>query len=928
MIATRRAIATLAALVAVLCSAASASAGPLVQRIYITSGSGCSLLGVYGSFGLLSAGPCGGGTLSLQFQPPPIPMGAGFPVPIFSSSDTVPVRRGTTVGYVTNAPAGITINSASISQGQTYGISDGQGWSAYSFRAGRMVPLHSFQVATDAAATADSSFSSSYFGVAMKCDWAQCTNRAQINLNNIAITASEAEQPTITPAGGAGNLWNQTGRWIWNAPGDGWPLELSAQDVAGVCSLTAQAGVTALADSLPAPNGSSWQECAEPTWTAPVDTRDSVPAAGDLPVAVDATNAGQVTSQMTETLQVDNDPVSVSLSTPNDPNPTVWVNHAVTVDATASAGPSGLGGMNCGVDGRPAQSYPAGGVVVNGDGVSTVSCTAWNNAVDPNGDHVAGTSSMTVHVDEAPPVVTLEPVNPNDPTGLVVDTSDSESGVAGGSIEMAPVGTGSWTSLPTTFTGSQLLAHFNDGGASGPYAFRVRSCDNVGNCASTTRALVLPVRAAAVSEVSIEKVPRARCASPSMKHHATASSARRGHQRVSHAKLVRASGLSLVGAAGGPLRARVRAPVPAGKDLATASSAGVSVVRSRLGGAPPGAAVSWLRARAPASVDAGRDLVTAASTGVSVVRSRLGGAPPGAAVRSLRARVPVSVDAGKDLVTASSAGVLVVRPRLAGGSRGVAAASAAGQVAQGRGCGGDSARLASRAMVGYGRAVTVHGLLMSGGGLPLAGQPVAVLTAPDNGSDAFSEAAAVTTGPDGRWAATLAPGPSRIIEASYAGSPTVLPATGYATVITPAKIVLMSVVPDRIPWGSRVRITGRVLGGYIPASSKLLRLDLGIVGIPGLSKIQGIPNVAADGTFTTAYKFGRYQGVVRFWLQVSSLAEADFPFSPSHSRRWIVTVGVSAPSSSSRPRRLVSRPHHHKHKHKHRARADHRGERR
>jgi hypothetical protein len=111
-------------------------------------------------------------------------------------------------------------------------------------------------------------------------------------------------------------------------------------------------------------------------------------------------------------------------------------------------------------------------------------------------------------------------------------------------------------------------------------------------------------------------------------------------------------------------------------------------------------------------------------------------------------------------------------------------------------------------------------------------------------------------------------------------------------VITPAKIVLTNVTPDRTPWGSRVRITGRVLGGYIPASSKLLRLDLGIVGIPGLSKIQGIPNVSLDGTFTTTYKFGRYQGVVRFWLQVSSLAEADFPFWPSHSKRWIVTVGV------------------------------------
>ena len=64
---------------------------------------------------------------------------------------------------------------------------------------------------------------------------------------------------------------------------------------------------------------------------------------------------------MSETLNVDNDPVSVSLSTPDDPNPTVWVNHAVTVDATPSTGPSGLGGMNCSVNGAAAQSYPAGG---------------------------------------------------------------------------------------------------------------------------------------------------------------------------------------------------------------------------------------------------------------------------------------------------------------------------------------------------------------------------------------------------------------------------------------------------------------------------------------------------------------------------------------------------------------------------------------
>ena len=59
----------------------------------------------------------------------------------------------------------------------------------------------------------------------------------------------------------------------------------------------------------------------------------------------------------------------------------------------------------------------------------------------------------------------------------------------------------------------------------------------------------------------------------------------------------------------------------------------------------------------------------------------------------------------------------------------------------------------------FGRPVSLHGLLMSSAGLPLAGQPVAILTAPDNGSNAFTQAAAVTTGPDGSWTATLPPGP-------------------------------------------------------------------------------------------------------------------------------------------------------------------------
>ena len=124
--------------------------------------------------------------------------------------------------------------------------------------------------------------------------------------------------------------------------------------------------------------------------------------------------------------------------------------------------------MNCSIDGAKAATYTSAGVSVDGSGVHTVSCTAWNNAVDPQGTPNTGTASTTIHIDETPPSLAFEPLDPSDPTQLVVDTSDGLSGVAGGSIAMAPAGTQNWTSLPTTLDGHHLLASIDDAGLSGP----------------------------------------------------------------------------------------------------------------------------------------------------------------------------------------------------------------------------------------------------------------------------------------------------------------------------------------------------------------------------------------------------------------------------------------------------------------------------
>ena len=830
---------------ALLVSPVAHAASDQLKPIVITPSSGCSLLTAYTAGTALPtwsspAPPCGAGPFTLGFNQgntPPSATVSGMGGVGMAGSALLAwfasVPEGARMGYQISAPPGITINAVDYDASQLQNIADGRGWIGLTYWNGGTAPVHPNGTAVDAAASGP--LDTAYWGIELRCAQSVCTWPGKIELSQIAVYATEAQGPSITPVADPSSLWDQAvpGRWIWNGPGNAWSLPVAGTDSSGICSLSLQVGASSpIADpSLPPPNNSSWQECQSASWTAAVDTRDYVSGAGQLPVTLQATNAsGLANAPMSETLNVDNDPVSLSLSTPDDPNPTVWVNHAITVDAAPSTGPSGLGGMNCSINGGSPQSYPVSGLAVNGDGVRTVSCTAWNNAVDPEGDHNSGTSSVTVHIDETPPSISFEPENPADPTGLVVDTSDTESGVGGGSIEMAPARSGSWTSLPTTLSGSQLLAHFNDSGVNGPYTFEVTACDNVGNCASATRTVVLPVRTQAISEVSLEQTPGTPCAGPRPQHDGAKSSARTRHHQESDVGQAGESGLRI--ASDGAVF-RPRAPIVPAPLTAEGTFTGSSVGRAAL------------------------------SLSHQLKQQRM-----------------------------------------------IARASTRRQKQPRQSCGTPAARLAPRASVAFGQPVRLHGLLMSSASLPIAGQPVAILTAPDNGSNAFTEAAAVTTGSDGTWAATLPPGPSRIIEAAYAGSPTILPANGYATVITPAKIKITRVTPDRTPWGSTVRITGRVLGGYIPASSKLLRLDLGIVGIPGLSKIQGIPNISPDGTFTTTYTFAHYQGVVRFWLQVSSLAEADFPFAPAHSRRWIVTVGVSAPPS----RNTTTTNHHVRHR--------------
>jgi hypothetical protein len=205
--------------------------------------------------------------------------------------------------------------------------------------------------------------------------------------------------------------------------------------------------------------------------------------------------------------------------------------------------------------------------------------------------------------------------------------------------------------------------------------------------------------------------------------------------------------------------------------------------------------------------------------------------------------------------------------------------------------------------VTFGRETTVNGYLGTSAGIAIGGHTVRVLTAPDNGAGQFTQAAVVTTAANGTWTATLPPGPSRVVEAVYGGDPTTESASsGQVRLVVPAKVKLLSVI-RRVGWGGTVRITGQLLGGYLPPGGALVRLRIG----QGRSyQTYGVQeHVTGDGRFTTTYTFGAgYAGIYkRYWFQIATLPMGDYPYAPAASRRRSVLVG-------GHPRPLATRRRH------------------
>ncbi len=219
--------------------------------------------------------------------------------------------------------------------------------------------------------------------------------------------------------------------------------------------------------------------------------------------------------------------------------------------------------------------------------------------------------------------------------------------------------------------------------------------------------------------------------------------------------------------------------------------------------------------------------------------------------------------------------------------------------------------------VPYGHATTVGGWLGTAAGTGLGGQPVQVLSAPDNGQHAFTPLTTVTTAANGFWSVDLSAGPSRLVIAVYHGGALTEPDfSGLVRVVVPARVRLISVT-RRVAWGGIVRIVGQLDGGYLPPGGALVRLRIG-QGSAVLT--YGVKtHVTGSGRFTTAYRFGAGDPAVHraFFFQLASLPTGNYPYAPAASRRLSVIVGGhpthnSATTPSHRRHHRIHRGRHHR----------------
>ena len=184
---------------------------------------------------------------------------------------------------------------------------------------------------------------------------------------------------------------------------------------------------------------------------------------------------------------------------------------------------------------------------------------------------------------------------------------------------------------------------------------------------------------------------------------------------------------------------------------------------------------------------------------------------------------------------------------------------------------------AERLSVPFGRAETVTGRLTGPDGQPISGASVEVQAGPAAAGAASIALASPRTEADGSFTMRVPAGvSSRTLRFSYRvdiGDP--LPVATRTLTLSVGAGLHVSVTPHVSGVGRSIHFAGRLLGGSVPPSGKLVVLEARAVGGPWIEF--DVVQSDRQGRFGAAYRF-RFAGPANYQFRVISEPESDYPF--------------------------------------------------
>jgi hypothetical protein len=186
----------------------------------------------------------------------------------------------------------------------------------------------------------------------------------------------------------------------------------------------------------------------------------------------------------------------------------------------------------------------------------------------------------------------------------------------------------------------------------------------------------------------------------------------------------------------------------------------------------------------------------------------------------------------------------------------------------------------------YGRAHTIVGRLTAADGAPIEAARVDVLATPDYAGARSATMPSVRTGAGGRFALRLPAGSSsRRLRFAYSDQLGAPPVATRTLALSVRAGVSLAIAPRTASVGRSIYFSGRLRGGPVPSSGKLLVLE---ARSPGGTWLEfDVIRSDARGRFHASYRF-KFPGPAEYQFRVLCEAEADYPFATGASQ----VVGV------------------------------------